>query len=157
MRALEPYYETHVDPQFVHLRTRCKEILQAEEDLSEIVQLVGKSALAERDKITLDIAKLIKDDFLQQNGYSSYDRFCPFYKTVGMLRNIVAFYEQAVHTVEASGNTITWGKIRDGMSDVLYKLSSMKFEEPSQGEESLLEKYATLNREVEDRFRSLLE
>jgi V-type H+-transporting ATPase subunit A len=157
IRALEPYYETHVDPQFVHLRTRCKEILQAEEDLSEIVQLVGKSALAERDKITLDIAKLIKDDFLQQNGYSSYDRYCPFFKTVGMLRNIVSFYEQAVHTVEASGNAISWAKIRESMGDILYKLSSMKFEEPSQGEHSLQEKYATLHREIDDRFRSLLE
>lgn len=44
-----------------------KEILQEEEDLSEIVQLVGKASLAETDKITLEVAKLLKDDFLQQN------------------------------------------------------------------------------------------
>ena len=43
--------------------------------MSEIVQLVGKASLAESDKITLEVAKLIKDDFLQQNGYSEYDRF----------------------------------------------------------------------------------
>ena len=157
IRALEPYYENEVDPQFIHLRTRCKEILQAEEDLSEIVQLVGKSALAERDKITLDIAKLIKEDFLQQNGYSAYDKFCPFYKTVGMLRNIVGFYEHAVHTVEASGNAIPWAKMRDSMGDLLYKLSSMKFEDPANGEAVLVEKYASLNRELDERFRSLLE
>ena len=107
-------------------RTKCKEILQEEEDLSEIVQLVGKGSLAESDKITLEVnqaatiifrvivilvqvyatylgveflnerfisfeqvAKLLKDDFLQQNGYTPYDRFCPFYKTVGMLGNII--------------------------------------------------------------------
>jgi len=40
--------------------------LQEEEDLSEIVQLVGKASLAETDKITLEVAKLLKDDFLQQ-------------------------------------------------------------------------------------------
>ena len=57
------------------------EILQNEEDLSEIVQLVGKSSLGETDKITLEIAKLIKDDFLQQNGFTAYDKVCPFYKT----------------------------------------------------------------------------
>ena len=51
------------------------QILQEEEDLSEIVQLVGKASLAETDKITLEVAKLLKDDFLQQNGYSSYDRY----------------------------------------------------------------------------------
>jgi len=42
--------------------------------LFEVVQLVGKGSLAEADKITLEVAKLIKDDFLQQNGYSEYDR-----------------------------------------------------------------------------------
>ena len=39
-----------------------------------------KASLAESDKITLEVAKLLKDDFLQQNGYSPYDRYCPFYK-----------------------------------------------------------------------------
>lgn len=48
-------------------RFQVKEILQEEEDLSEIVQLVGKASLAETDKITLEVAKLLKDDFLQQN------------------------------------------------------------------------------------------
>ena len=116
--------------------------MQNEEDLSEIVQLVGKvhitiykhvniynqSALAESDKITLEVAKLLKDDFLQQNGYSNYDRYCPFYKTVGMLRNMIAFFDHATHVVEASAGSITWAKIRDQMADILYKLSSMKFE-----------------------------
>lgn len=90
MRALDDYYEKNYS-EFVALRTKCKEILQEEEDLSEIVQLVGKASLAESDKITLEVAKLIKDDFLQQNGYTPYDRFCPFYKTVGMLKNMQVF------------------------------------------------------------------
>ena len=46
------------------------------------MQLVGKSSLGEADKVTLDVARLIKEDFLQQNGISVYDRYCPFYKTV---------------------------------------------------------------------------
>lgn len=50
--------------------------------MAEIVQLVGKSSLGEGDKVTLDVARLIKEDFLQQNGISEYDRYCPFYKTV---------------------------------------------------------------------------
>ena len=49
-------------------RTKVKSILQEEEDLAEIVQLVGKASLAEGDKVTLEVAKLLKDDFLQQNG-----------------------------------------------------------------------------------------
>merc|ERR1719219_1362137 len=69
MKALDDYYDRQF-PEFVALRTKVKEILQEEEDLSEIVQLVGKASLAETDKITLEVARLLKDDFLQQNGYS---------------------------------------------------------------------------------------
>ena len=72
-RALDDYYEKNF-PDFVALRTKVNKILQEEEDLSEIVQLVGKASLAETDKITLEVAKLLKDDFLQQNGYSPYDK-----------------------------------------------------------------------------------
>ncbi|KAJ1729086.1 H(+)-transporting V1 sector ATPase subunit A [Coemansia biformis] len=154
MNALEPHYEK-ADPEFVSLRTSCKEILQAEEDLSEIVQLVGKSALAETDKIALEVARIIKDDFLQQNGYSNYDRYCPFYKTTWMLRNMIGFYKQAVHAVESTSGQITWARIRDNMSDLIYRLSSMKFEDPADGEAALVEKYTQLQRDMEEQFRSL--
>lgn len=63
---MDDFYDKNY-PEFVPLRTKVKEILQEEEDLSEIVQLVGKASLAESDKITLEVAKLLKDDFLQQN------------------------------------------------------------------------------------------
>jgi V-type H+-transporting ATPase subunit A len=142
---------------FVRLRTRAKEILQKEEDLAEIVQLVGKSALAESDKITLDIAKILKEDFLQQNGYSSYDRFCPMYKTVGMLRAIVLMHDAAVHAVEASAGAVSWSRIRDATGDCLYRLSSMKFENTAQGQLPLLQKYARLVKDIEEKFRNLSE
>ncbi|KAI7877341.1 V-type proton ATPase catalytic subunit A [Lichtheimia hyalospora FSU 10163] len=154
MKVLEPFYE-RADPEYISLRDQCKEILQMEENLSEIVQLVGKSGLNETDKVTLDVATLIKDDFLQQNGYSNYDRYCPFYKTTWMLRNMIGFYKHATHVVEASNNQVTWAKIRDSMSDVMYKLSSMKFEDPADGEAALVEKYTALNKEIEARFRDM--
>lgn len=59
-----------------------------------------------------------------------FSRFCPFYKTVGMLKNMISFYDMARHAVETtaqSENKITWAIIRDQMGDTLYKLSSMKF------------------------------
>ena len=49
------------------------------------MQLVGKDALAEGDKIVLETARLIKDDFLQQNAFTPYDKFCPLYKSVWMV------------------------------------------------------------------------
>lgn len=53
-QALEPYYEK-VDPEFQAMRDKAKVVLQMEEDLTEIVQLVGKDSLNESDKITLEV------------------------------------------------------------------------------------------------------
>jgi V-type H+-transporting ATPase subunit A len=157
-RALDDYYEKNF-PDFVALRTKVNEILQEEEDLSEIVQLVGKASLAETDKITLEVAKLLKDDFLQQNGYSSYDKYCPFYKTVGMLRNIVAFYDMARHSVETtsqSENKITWNVIREAMGNILHQLSSMKFKDPvKDGEAKIRADFDELHENMQSAFRNL--
>nr|CAD2124813.1 unnamed protein product [Meloidogyne enterolobii] len=158
MRALDDYYEKNF-PEFVPLRTKYKEILQEEEDLSEIVQLVGKASLAESDKITLEVAKIIKDDFLQQNGYAPYDRFCPFYKTVGMMKNMIAFYDFARHAVEStaqSDNKITWAIIRDHMNELIYELSSMKFKDPVvDGEEKIKKDFDDLYERMQTAFRNL--
>lgn len=60
MNILQPYY-AKTEPEFPEVRNKAKEILQKEDELAEIVQLVGKSALGEGDKVTLDVARLIKD------------------------------------------------------------------------------------------------
>ncbi|EIM82586.1 V-type ATPase [Stereum hirsutum FP-91666 SS1] len=153
-KVLEPYYEA-TEPGFVDLRTKTKEILQKEDDLAEIVQLVGKSALGENDKITLEVARMLKDDFLQQNGMSEYDRYCPFYKTSAMLRNFVGFHEAAQKAV--SQGDITFAKIKESASDVMFKLSQMKFESPSQGQESIKKNLDALHAEIQDKFRQLAE
>lgn len=158
MRALDEYYDKSF-PEFVPLRTKVKEILQEEEDLSEIVQLVGKASLAETDKITLEVAKLLKDDFLQQNSYSPYDRVCPFYKTVGMLRNMITFYELARHSVEStaqSDNKVTWNTIRESMGNIMYQLSSMKFKDPvKDGESKIKSDFEQLHEDMQQAFRNL--
>merc|ERR1719383_88576 len=160
MNALTDYYEKNF-PEFVGFRTKVKEILQEEEDLAEIVQLVGKASLAETDKITLEVAKLLKDDFLQQNGYSPYDRYCPFYKTVGMLKNMIAFYDLARHSVEStaqSDNKITWNVIKEAMRNTMYQLTSMKFKDPvKDGEAKIKADYDELYENMQTAFRNLEE
>ncbi len=157
LKSLEPFYDRLEGGDFTALRTKCKEILQAEEDLAEIVQLVGKSALAESDKITLDIARLLRDDFLQQNSFSSYDRNCPFYKTVGMLRNVCAFHSASLKAVEGDAGNTTWAKIREVSGDLMYRLSAMKFEDPAQGEDQVKSKLIRLQKDIEEHFRTLTE
>jgi len=157
-RNLEEFYE-QTFPEFMSFRTKFKEILQEEEDLSEIVQLVGKSSLAESDKITLEVARLIKDDFLQQNGYSKYDRYCPFYKTVGMMRNMCTFYELGkglVKRTEGSEKKVTYAMIKESMGDLLYRLTSMKFKNPNtETKDQIIDDYEKLNDDLAASFRNL--
>jgi len=72
--ALEPFYESF-DPEWLPARTTAREVLQKEDDLNEIVQLVGKDSLAEGDKVTLETAKFLKEDYLQQNSFTPYDKY----------------------------------------------------------------------------------
>jgi len=153
-KVLDPHYEA-TEPGFVELRSKTKEILQKEEDLAEIVQLVGKSALGENDKITLEVARMLKDDFLQQNGMSEYDRFCPFYKTSAMLRNFVGFHDAALRAI--AQDDMTFAKIKENASDVMFKLSQMKFESPSQGEATIRKTLDGLYQEIQDKFRQMAE
>lgn len=156
LKSLDAHYDS-LDSEFVPLRTKTKEILQLEDDLTEIVQLVGKDSLGESEKITLEVAKILRDDFLQQNGFTPYDRMCPFYKTVWMLRNIITFYNLAQKAVErGSGETkVTWNQIRQSMNDLLYKITSMKFQDPHDGEAALVAHYKALNEEIHNAFRIL--
>lgn len=166
-KALEPFYD-EFDREFVGVRKTAREILQKEDDLNEIVQLVGKDALAEGDKVTLEVARLIKDDFLQQNSFTKYDKYCPFYKSVDMLKNMIAFYEAANLAIERTasstgreaggeGGRITYNVIKNRLGDLIYKLSSQKFEDPAEGEEALKRKFKAIHEEIRERFRSLEE
>merc|ERR1712046_250565 len=110
IRILEPYFEKF-DAEYQTLQQKVKEILQKEDDLQEIVQLVGKDSLSEDQKVTLEVARIIREDFLQQNGFSEYDLFCPLAKTIGMMKVIVGFHEAAQKAITEGGadRKITWG------------------------------------------------
>merc|ERR1712137_837442 len=119
------------------LQQKMKEILQKEDDLQEIVQLVGKDSLSEDQKCTLEVAKIIREDFLQQNGFTDYDMLCPLAKTIGMMKVIVGFHDAAQKAIsESSGDSkITWNFINASMKDLIKKITDMKFELPRQSEE----------------------
>ena len=78
--SLKPWYDENLGPQFMVNRDKAMSILQEEAELQEIVRLVGQDSLSPNDRLTLETAKMIREDFLQQNGfmevdwYSSYDR-----------------------------------------------------------------------------------
>merc|ERR1712084_199045 len=158
VRILEPYFEKF-DPEYSFLQQKFKEILQKEDDLQEIVQLVGKDSLSEDQKCTLDVAKIIREDFLQQNGFSDYDFMCPLAKTIGMMKVIVGFHEASQKAMaEFTGDQkVTWNTISVAMKDLVKEVTDMKFEAPRQAAEHYKKTFVALYDEVMTAFRNLAE
>jgi len=156
-RQLESYLDKF-DSEFTMLRTKFKEILQEEEDLQEIVQLVGKDSLSEDQKTVLEIAKVIREDFLQQNAYSDTDYTCPLLKSAGMMRAIVTFHDLAQKVIRDSpqDNKISWAVIATKLQDQLIQLSRMKDAvSPKSSEEEIRNYYDSLIDEISSGFRAL--
>ncbi|KAI0977044.1 ATP synthase alpha/beta family, nucleotide-binding domain-containing protein [Xylaria arbuscula] len=151
--TLDRWYEKEY-PEFPRLRDRVKQLLSDSEELDQVVQLVGKSALSDPDKITLDIATLLKEDFLQQNGYSKYDQFCPLWKTEWMMKLMMGFHDEAQKAI-AQGQS--WSKVREATSDQQAQLRSLKFEDPNDGEEAICKKYEDIYQSLMDKFASVID
>jgi vacuolar-type H+-ATPase catalytic subunit A/Vma1 len=116
--------------------------------LHESVQST-KTTLTSRPKTQhtiVEVAKIIREDFLAQNAYSPYDPCCPFYKSVWMLKNICLFYSLALKAVELSSGDrkINLNTIKQHMGKTIYKITAMKFEDPKDGEEVITAKYKAL-------------
>jgi V/A-type H+/Na+-transporting ATPase subunit A len=75
-------------------------LLQKESELQEIVQLVGPDALPDRERITLETTRMIREDFLQQNAYHEVDTYCSPSKQYQMLKTIVMYQHQATAALE---------------------------------------------------------
>ncbi|CRK49127.1 hypothetical protein BN1723_017003, partial [Verticillium longisporum] len=151
--VLDKWYEKDY-PDFPRLRDRIKQLLSDSEELDQVVQLVGKSALSDPDKITLDMASIIKEDFLQQNGYSDYDQFCPIWKTEWMMKLMMGFHDEAQKAI-AQGQS--WAKVRDATGELQSQLRQLKFEVPSDGEEQICKKYEGIHQQLLDKFASVMD
>jgi len=147
-RSLEKYYarENPMFPKYVKL---FKKVLQDERALSEIVQLVGKDSLGEDAKVKLEVAKMIREDFLMQNSFTPYDHTCPVSKTTGMLRNISRFYELSMKAVAITGdeNKMTWDRIKKALKKEYVALTAMNKIPPSLHDEEII---ARLNKIQDD-------
>ncbi|MET1159936.1 MAG: V-type ATP synthase subunit A [Thermoprotei archaeon] len=94
------WWHKNIDPEWRRLRERALEILQRESELEELVRLVGIEALPEKDKLLLEVARMIREDFLQQNAFHEIDSYCPPRKTVLMMRAILMFYDYGLKAIE---------------------------------------------------------
>ncbi len=91
LESVSPWYESK-SPGWRAMRDQAMRLLQKEEQLQEIVQLVGPDALPDNERLILEVTKMLREDFLQQNAYHEVDAFCPIEKQTMMLEVILAFY-----------------------------------------------------------------
>jgi len=89
------WWHKNVDPNWKEMRDTMTKVLIREDELKQIVRLVGPESLAEKDKLVLETAKLIKDAFLKQNAYDDIDAFSSPQKQVRIMRLINTFYNQS--------------------------------------------------------------
>ncbi len=102
--SLHDWYDKEVSPEWNIIRSWAMEILQKEAELQEIVQLVGSDALPEAEQITIEVARMIREIFLQQNAYDAVDTFCDMKKQYDMMKAIRQ-YSDLAYAAQSAGVT----------------------------------------------------
>jgi len=118
--AVRDWWNEH-DPGWEDTRAKALRVLQQEAELEEIVRLVGPEALPEGDKLLLLIARMIREDFLQQSAYNEADTYCTPAKAGLMLKTIMKSYELAQEMLNSGAGIES---IRS--SPMVYRISRMK-------------------------------
>ncbi|MDV2481273.1 ATP synthase subunit A [Methanoculleus sp. Wushi-C6] len=102
--ALGDWYDREVSPEWNPLRSWAMGVLQKEAELQEIVQLVGSDALPDEEQVTIEVARMIREIFLQQNAYDAVDTYCSMAKQYDMMKAI-KYYADLARTAQAGGAT----------------------------------------------------
>ncbi|MEY8316715.1 V-type ATP synthase subunit A [Oscillospiraceae bacterium 50-58] len=103
--SLRPWYDENLGKDFLINREWAMSTLQEEANLNEIVQLVGKDSLSAKDQITLEIAKMLREDFLQQNSFVDIDCYSEYDRQAQMLA-IIRRYEDLCRDASAKGGSL---------------------------------------------------
>jgi len=99
LSQVQDWFESEVADDWRAVRERAMFILQKETELQEIVQLVGPDALPETEKIILEVARMLREDFLQQFAFDAVDAYCPPRKGYWILKTILAFNDAATQAM----------------------------------------------------------
>lgn len=124
-------------------------ILQKESELEEIVRLVGIESLSDRDRVTMATARMIREDYLQQNAYDNVDTFTSFDKQVALLTNILYFDERATEAIQL-GTYLN--DILKGTVELRDRIARAKFIE----EERLVDIQA-IHEQIDDTMKTIIQ
>ena len=143
---VKPWFDQNVGKDFQGLRGDMMALLEQEAELQEIVQLVGQDALPESDRALLEVARMIREDYLQQHAYHEIDSYCSKEKQYLMLKIIMKFYQEVNKAIESGvgANRIAAVKVKDEIARMKYT--------PNQ---DFPKRYEELIQSIEGEFESL--
>lgn len=101
---LSDWFDDNVNPEWKEMRAKALEILQSEAELDEIVRLVGIDALSWKDRLTMEVARSIREDYLHQNAFDEVDTYTSPQKQYHMLRLILLFGEKGKLVLDQGAN-----------------------------------------------------
>ncbi|MFA4641121.1 ATP synthase subunit A [Pyrococcus kukulkanii] len=143
--AIQGWWHKNVDPEWRKMRDKAMELLQKEAELQEIVRIVGPDALPERERAILLVARMLREDYLQQDAFDEVDTYCPPQKQVTMMRVLLNFYEK---TMEAISRGVPLEEI--AKLPVREEIGRMKFEPDVEKIRALIDK---TNEQFEELFK----
>ena len=118
------YIDQHEQISWAEKVTRAMNLLQKESELQEIVRLVGLDSLSEKDRLTMNAAKMIREDYLQQNAFDEVDTYTSFSKQVALLTNILTFDQESQKALELG---VYFTEIMEGTVDLRDRIARSKF------------------------------
>ena len=136
---LSEWFQTNVSQDFLQCRQRIYSILQEESKLMEIVKLIGSDVLPDDQKLIIEIAKVIRIGFLQQNAYHKDDTYVPLNKQLKMMETIIQLFDKSKNLI-ANGITLLQ-LLETGLFD---KITKIKYDIPN----NKLEMFKTYTEEI---------
>ncbi len=146
--TLSKWFDSNISPQWMISRSRLMALLQEEAELEEIVKLVGMDALSATDRLKLEAARSIREDFLHQNAFHETDTYTPLEKQLMMMELVLAFYDKSSDALKkgADAQKLVSMNVRESIGRFKY----VKTEETKKTYEDILH---TLDKEINDILR----
>ena len=145
---LGDYFDTQVSPRWRSQVAETRALLQREAELNEIVRLVGFDALGRKEQLILETARMIREDFLQQDAFREVDRYTSPQKQAQMLGVILSWYHHGLNCLQ---NRQLWQELHQ--QELLTAIAGMKYQPEDQWEDvvtTLLHQLDTLSQEEEE-------
>lgn len=148
LNDLAPWYQEHVGPDFISCRNQIINILTTESRLNEIVKLIGSDVLPDDQKLVLEIARVIRLGFLQQNAFHAEDTFVPLEKQLRMMETILYLYEKCKALIEMN---MPMALLRE--DSVFEKIIAIKYDVANKE----LNKFNEYKKRIDDFYQKIMD